>query len=82
MKIFPALVGLAFVVQAHPPAIAASAGDCYNRAILECGLIYGGKDYGDARYKRCIKDLLDECDRANSRPGMRDLTTSPRPGKG
>lgn len=65
-------------------AVPAKAGpdnlaDCYELAILECGLVWGGQDWGDDDYKHCINDQFDICDALfNSTRGGRDSFKAPQ----
>lgn len=36
--------------------------DCYNRVTRACNDKYPGQTYGDAQYKACIDNGLDQCD--------------------
>jgi hypothetical protein len=56
----------------HAEARASPLSDCYDLAILECGLVWGEQDSGDDGYKKCINDQFDKCDRrhqSDAHPG-------------
>ncbi|HTV68614.1 MAG TPA: hypothetical protein VMF90_08760 [Rhizobiaceae bacterium] len=57
-----ALTFAATALAAIPAESASNRAECYEIAILECGLVWGGKDYGDSDYKQCINDRFDICD--------------------
>ena len=61
------IAGLAGLIANNARAV--DSGTCYNGAIASCNLVYPNKDYGDARYKACIKLVLDECDAAHKDGG-------------
>jgi hypothetical protein len=59
----------AFAASLASPARAGSLGDCYDLAVLECGLVWGDQDYGDDDYKKCINDQFDICDATHKSGG-------------
>jgi hypothetical protein len=60
MKLFAAAIAVA--IMPTTASAADSLAECYEIAILECGLVWGGKDWGDENYKNCINDQFDICD--------------------
>jgi hypothetical protein len=69
MKMF-ATLAVAHLVLLVPPANADDLGGCYDGAIATCNLVYPeSENWGTARYRGCIKAMLDECD-AKSPQGL------------
>lgn len=62
------LLALAPAALLAAPAQAGDLGSCYNAAADECNLVYPDKDWGDKKYRQCIRLVYAECDARHKSP--------------
>ncbi|HTV68613.1 MAG TPA: hypothetical protein VMF90_08755 [Rhizobiaceae bacterium] len=62
MKLFALTIATIALFPATAKAGPDTLGECYDLAILECGLVYGDQDYGDDGYYQCVNEQFDLCD--------------------